>query len=119
MAIPRRFSMTNPAGDELRAKIAALPAADRAAAEAVLPGVGHVSLALPDNQQSVQQNQFAQQPGSAQGILDRLKLFATATKATGSQDEQLFISRGLISCGNGYTVITVKGIGYLVDFGLL
>lgn len=118
MPIPSRFSQHNPARDQLMADAANLPASEKAQIEAALPGGSpSVSLAMPGQpQQAIIGSQGENLSG---GILDRLKKFCTATKGTAQQDENLFLSKGLISVSSGYAVITAKGIGYLVDFGLL
>jgi hypothetical protein len=138
MPIPKRFLPPNPAADELRARAEALPPEQKAEVVAALPGGGQaVSLAMPgQNGQNLVSAQSSITPPNRpyevpsvakhdpDKILNLLKTFfhPQSDLPSGFDNHsavELMLRRGLIVAAHGYTIITPKGLGYLVDFGLL
>jgi hypothetical protein len=128
MPIPRRFAPPNPAADELRARAEALPAAEKAQVEAALPGGGQaVSLAMPG--QPLQPVPTNPEPvgklpvtvPSMESMFHALKQSTTAQKIPDQETpaQRQINATGLTVKAHGYVVITPRGLGYLVDFGLL
>ncbi len=126
MAIPKRFAPPNPASDALRQEIAKLPEAERRLAEANLPGGSTISLAIPGgspvNPAPAPEStpvSGASHVQSAAELLNSLKQYCTASKCREDSSSKILLNKGMVVSAHDYTVITPKGLGYLVDFGLL
>lgn len=54
-------------------------------------------------------------------ILERLQTYSKVTRLPETQDDLLnaMQKRGLLTVSSGYAVVSEKGIGYLVDFGMI
>lgn len=130
MPIPKRFSPgANLAAEQLRSQIETLPAAEKEAALKVIEGAvtplpsltNPGSTAVPGTPAIPQPALGAPIGASPTEVFALLALLKTATKEAQalSPSLKILLDKGLAVSAHGYVILTTKGLGYLVDFGLL